>query len=131
MDSNLIVLTDQDGNSVRFELLDIVEYKEDEYAVLYPADGGDDEPVHILRIISENLDVNEAEFEGLDDDELIDTIYQIFRDAQRSGRLILPRKRAAFYLSHVGKMLLFLYSNFSSFFEYFSNIAASGENISF
>ena len=38
MDSNLIVLTDQDGNSVRFELLDIVEYKEDEYAVLYPAD---------------------------------------------------------------------------------------------
>ena len=49
MDSNLIVLTDQDGNSVRFELLDIVEYKEDEYAVLYPADGGDDEPVHILR----------------------------------------------------------------------------------
>ena len=78
--SNLIVLTDQDGNSVRFELLDIVEYKEDEYAVLYPADGGDDEPVHILRIISENLDVNEAEFEGLDDDELIDTIYQIFRE---------------------------------------------------
>ncbi len=64
----------------RFELLDIVEYKEDEYAVLYPADGGDDEPVHILRIISENLDVNEAEFEGLDDDELIDTIYQIFRE---------------------------------------------------
>ena len=41
MDSNLIVLTDQDGNSVRFELLDIVEYKEDEYAVLYPADGVD------------------------------------------------------------------------------------------
>ena len=79
MDSNLIVLTDQDGNSVRFELLDIVEYKEDEYAVLYPADGGDDD----------------------------------------------------FYLSHAGKMLLFLYSNFSSFFEYFSNIAASGENISF
>ena len=36
--------------------------------------------VHILRIISENLDVNEAEFEGLDDDELIDTIYQIFRE---------------------------------------------------
>lgn len=30
MDSNLIVLTDQDGNSVRFELLDIVEYKEED-----------------------------------------------------------------------------------------------------
>ncbi len=96
MDSNLIVLTDQDGNSVRFELLDIVEYKEDEYAVLYPADGGDDEPVHILRIISENLDVNEAEFEGLDDDELIDTIYQIFRERNDLDDLFCHAKRAAF-----------------------------------
>ena len=85
MDSNLIVLTDQDGNSVRFELLDIVEYKEDEYAVLYPADGGDDEPVHILRIISENLDVNEAEFEGLDDDELIDNLRQGYDVVQLSS----------------------------------------------
>ena len=98
MDSNLIVLTDQDGNSVRFELLDIVEYKEDEYAVLYPADGGDDEPVHILRIISENLDVNEAEFEGLDDDELIWTTDSA------------TQKEQHFYLSHAGKMLLCLCS---------------------
>lgn len=110
MDSNLIVLTDQDGNSVRFELLDIVEYKEDEYAVLYPADGGDDEPVHILRIISENLDVNEAEFEGLDDDELIDTIYQIFLRTQRSGRLILICKQSSIFTTHGGKMLLCLCS---------------------
>ena len=79
MDSNLIVLTDQDGNSVRFELLDIVEYKEDEYAVLYPADGGDDEPVHILRIISERKNGLQA-IVLRDDDELIDTIYQIFRE---------------------------------------------------
>ena len=35
MDSNLIVLTDQDGNSVRFELLDIVEYKEDELSLIH------------------------------------------------------------------------------------------------
>ena len=110
MDSNLIVLTDQDGNSVRFELLDIVEYKEDEYAVLYPADGGDDEPVHILRIISENLDVNEAEFEGLDDDELIDTIYQSSASATIWTTDSATQKEQHFYLSHVGKMLLFLYS---------------------
>ena len=38
MDSNLIVLTDQDGNSVRFELLDIVEYKEDEYCTFASAE---------------------------------------------------------------------------------------------
>ena len=59
MEPNIITLTDQYGESVRFELLDIVEYEDQEFAVLYPADGGDDEPVHILRITSENLDLDE------------------------------------------------------------------------
>lgn len=78
MEQDIITLTDQYGESVRFELLDIVEYNDDEYAVLYPADGGDEEPVHILRITSENLDLDEMEFEGLDDEELIDNVFQIF-----------------------------------------------------
>ena len=73
MEPNIITLTDQYGESVRFELLDIVEYEDQEFAVLYPADGGDDEPVHILRITSENL-----EFEGLDDEDLIDAVFDLF-----------------------------------------------------
>lgn len=78
MEPNIITLTDQYGESVRFELLDIVEYEDQEFAVLYPADGGDDEPVHILRITSENLDLDEMEFEGLDDEDLINTIFDLF-----------------------------------------------------
>lgn len=78
MEPNIITLTDQYGESVRFELLDIVEYEDQEFAVLYPADGGDDEPVHILRITSENLDLDEMEFEGLDDENLINTVFDLF-----------------------------------------------------
>ena len=78
MEPNIITLTDQYGESVRFELLDIVEYEDQEFAVLYPADGGDDEPVHILRIISENLDLDEMEFEGLDDEDLINAVFDLF-----------------------------------------------------
>ena len=78
MEPNIINLTDQYGESVRFELLDIVEYEDQEFAVLYPADGGDDEPVHILRITSENLDLDEMEFEGLDDEDLINTVFDLF-----------------------------------------------------
>ena len=37
MEPNIITLTDQYGESVRFELLDIVEYEDQEFAVLYPA----------------------------------------------------------------------------------------------
>lgn len=78
MEPNIITLTDQYGESVRFELLDIVEYEDQEFAVLYPADGGDDESVHILRITSENLDLDEMEFEGLDDEDLINTVFDLF-----------------------------------------------------
>lgn len=78
MEPNIITLTDQYGESVHFELLDIVEYEDQEFAVLYPADGGDDEPVHILRITSENLDLDEMEFEGLDDEELINAVFDLF-----------------------------------------------------
>ena len=78
MEPNIITLTDQYGESVRFELLDIVEYEDQEFAVLYPADGGDDEPVHILRITSENLDLDEMEFEGLDDEDLINAVFGLF-----------------------------------------------------
>lgn len=78
MEPNIITLTDQYGESVHFELLDIVEYEDQEFAVLYPADGGDDEPVHILRITSENLDLDEMEFEGLDDEDLINAVFDLF-----------------------------------------------------
>ena len=78
MEPNIITLTDQYGESVRFELLDIIEYEDQEFAVLYPADGGDDEPVHILRITSENLDLDEMEFEGLDDEDLINAVFDLF-----------------------------------------------------
>lgn len=78
MEPNIITLTDQYGESVCFELLDIVEYEDQEFAVLYPADGGDDEPVHILRITSENLDLDEMEFEGLDDEDLINAVFDLF-----------------------------------------------------
>ena len=78
MEPNIITLTDQYGESVRFELLDIVEYEDQEFAVLYPADGGDDERVHIVRMTSENLDLDDLEFEGLDDEDLIYAVFDLF-----------------------------------------------------
>ena len=80
---DLIVLTDEDGQEVEFELLDPIEYQVEEYAVLYPAEGGEDELVHILRVVAEDLDEEEARYEGLEDQELIEAVYRIFR--KRNG----------------------------------------------
>ncbi len=80
---DLIVLTDEDGQEVEFELLDLIEYQGEEYAVLYPAEGGEDELVHILRVVAEDLDEEETRYEGLEDQELIEAVYRIFR--KRNG----------------------------------------------
>lgn len=38
--SNIIVLNDENGNAVRFEFLDLIEYDAEEYVILLPEDGG-------------------------------------------------------------------------------------------
>lgn len=83
MDEDVIVLTDTDGEEIEFEILDVVEHKGDEYVVLVPVDADEDEPVHIFRIASEDLDAEEARYEGLDDDDLIQAVYQKF--CKRNG----------------------------------------------
>ena len=83
MEEDRIVLTDESGQETEFELLDLVEYQGEEYAVLYPAEAGEEELVHILRVVSEDLDEEEARYEGLEDEELIQAVYKIFR--RRNG----------------------------------------------
>lgn len=83
MDEDMIVLTDESGEETTFELLDLIEYQGEEYAVLYPADGGEDELVHILRLVNEDLDDEEVRYEGLEDEDLIQAVYRIFR--KRNG----------------------------------------------
>ena len=83
MNEDLLILTDEKGMEVPFEILDILEYEGEEYVVLYPADACDEELVHILRVTSENMDDGEEQYEGIEDEELIDTLYQLFR--KRNG----------------------------------------------
>ena len=83
MNEDLLVLTDENGEELQFEVLDIMEHKGEEYIVLFPADGDEDEPVHILRVTSEALGSGEEQYEGLDDRELIETLYQQF--CKRNG----------------------------------------------
>ncbi len=83
MEEDRIILTDEEGQEREFELLDILTYEGEEYAVLYPTEDGEDQPVHILRVTAEDLDAEEASYEGLEDPDLIQTLYHLFR--KRNG----------------------------------------------
>lgn len=76
--SNTIVLEDDLGNEVEFDFLDVIEYEGVEYIYLLPTDEDDSAEVVILKITS--LDDENESFEGIEDDELIDTLFTLFKD---------------------------------------------------
>lgn len=77
----LITLTDDEGNDVDFEFLDVVEYDHEEYVVLIENDEDADEVV-ILRINS--LDEETEEYVSIDNEELLMAVFEKFK-SQYSG----------------------------------------------
>ena len=77
-ESNIIVLEDDLGNDVEFEYLDVIEYEGEEYILLLPANEEEADEVLILKIVS--IDDENESFEGIDDEELLDTIFTMFKD---------------------------------------------------
>jgi len=76
-DADYITLTDDDGNDVSFEMLDVVEYKERSFAILLPFEDVDDEVV-ILEMIPAD-DPEMVDFISVDDDDLLNEVFAEFQ----------------------------------------------------
>lgn len=75
---SIIETVDENGNHVKFELVDIVEYEEKEYGLLYPIEGFDPknpskqgDKVIIMRL---QQDGDDFIFEKIEDDEEFDKV---------------------------------------------------------
>lgn len=80
-ESNIVVLNDEDGNEIRFEFLDLIEYESEEYVVLLPIDEdgeNDDGEVVILRL--EDSDTDEESYVSVDDESILTAVFEIFKD---------------------------------------------------
>lgn len=78
-EGDIIELTDQNGEVVRYELLDVVPYKEEEYIVVIPADDEEAEEVEIYQIVPDESDETET-YVGIDDDELLEDVFEEFKN---------------------------------------------------
>lgn len=74
---SILELTSDDGTVLKYELIDIVEYNQSIYAVLYPTEAGDTE-VMILRV-EENEDREKSTYVVENDDTIIMKVYKIFK----------------------------------------------------
>ena len=64
--NKIIETLDENGNVVKFELYDIVDYEDREYALLMPVDSKEDDEIVLMRLINEN---EEYLFEAIEDEE--------------------------------------------------------------
>ena len=81
--NNIIVLTDENGNEVRFEFLDLIEYESEEYVVLLPVieEGEEDDgEVVILQVDDSDEDSDEESYTSVDDEQTLTAVFEIFKD---------------------------------------------------
>lgn len=74
---NIVVLTDEDGNDVEFEFLDVVQVDDKEYVVLLPVEEIEKGEVVIFRIEG---DGEEESYIGLDDEVEAEKVFQAFKE---------------------------------------------------
>ena len=74
---NIITLQDENGEDVRFEFLDLIEYEGGRYVVLLPEDDTDGEVI-ILKV--EDLNEGEESYTGVDDDDILNAVFAIFKE---------------------------------------------------
>lgn len=80
---NIITLTDEDGNEVQFEFLDLLEFEGEEYVILLPLDDEDEDEdgaeVVILRVGEDNPDGTES-YESVEDPQILEAVYEAFKE---------------------------------------------------
>ena len=76
-ESNILMLTDENGEDVEFEYLDCIEYEGTEYLVLMPADVNSSEIV-ILEV--EPVDEENENYLSVPDEATLEAVYAIFKE---------------------------------------------------
>ena len=82
-ENNIVTLTDEDGNEVNFEFLDLIEYENETYAILLPADeveDGDSDEVVILKEDKEAESGDEEAYVSVEDEEVLNNVFEIFQE---------------------------------------------------
>ena len=77
-DDDLVILEDEDGNSVTFRFLELVTVDAKPYAVLLPEDE-DDEDAGVVIVEVVDLGLDTEHYDAVTDDVLNERIFEQFR----------------------------------------------------
>lgn len=78
---NIIILNDEDGNEVKFEFLDLMEYEGEEYIILLPTEEGEDnDEVVILKVEDVEDDPDMETYVSIDDEDTLNAVFEMFKE---------------------------------------------------
>ena len=80
---NIVILNDEDGNEVKFEFLDLIDFEDEEYIVLLPmTEEGEEEEgeVVILKVEDTDEDSEEESYVSVEDEDTLNKVFQIFKE---------------------------------------------------
>ena len=80
-ESNILMLTDENGEDVEFEYLDCIEYGGKEYLVLMPANE-DSSEIIILEV--EPVDEENENYLSVSDENILNAVYDIFKERYKN-----------------------------------------------
>lgn len=80
---NVIVLEDENGNEVEFELLDVMEYENDNYIVMTETGAGEEAGVIILKVEPSDENPDEESYVGIEDEKLVLKLYDMFKEKHK------------------------------------------------
>ena len=78
---NIIILNDENGNEVKFEFLDLMEYEGEEYRILLPTEEGEDnDEVVILKVEDVEDDPDMETYVSIDDEDTLNAVFEMFKE---------------------------------------------------
>lgn len=80
---NIVILNDEEGNEVKFEFLDLIDYEDEEYIVLLPiTEDGEEEDgeVVILKVEDVDEETDEESYVSVEDEDTLNKVFEIFKE---------------------------------------------------
>ena len=78
---NIITLNDEDGNEVKFEFLDLIEYNSEEYVILLPTEEEEADEVVILKVEdTDDEDAEEESYVSIEDEDILNRVFAMFKE---------------------------------------------------
>jgi len=77
---NLVILNDEEGQEVKFEFLDLIEFESESYIVLLPLEEDEEDSGEVVILQVEDVDTEEESYVSVEDQEVLQKVFEMFKD---------------------------------------------------